>query len=80
MAITEHGGRSASMPREYILRITDPVSSNPFSGIDRMHEGGRRHPRTAEKDSQYFKLWQLLDNAEYQGESLDVLDLAIERY
>lgn len=65
MAITENGGRAASAPREYMLRITDPVASSPFSGIDRMHEGQRKHPRTVEKDSQDFKLWQLLENAEY---------------
>lgn len=65
-------GNDETMPREYMLRVTEPVgpSQAPFGGgaIDRMHEGRRRHPRTVEKNSEKYKLWQLFDNTEYQGE------------
>jgi hypothetical protein len=66
-------GNDESMPREYMLRVTEPAE--PAGGgqfgpgaIDRMHEGRRRHPRTVEKSSEKYKLWRLFDNAEYQGE------------
>jgi hypothetical protein len=38
-----------------------------FSGIDRNHEGQRRHPGTVEKKSGDWCLWQLLEKPEYQG-------------
>ncbi|KAK4038403.1 plasmid p 4b orf-3 family protein [Parachaetomium inaequale] len=37
---TDSGGMNpVSASREYLLRVTDPVPQNRFSGIDRMHEG-----------------------------------------
>ncbi|KAK4165552.1 hypothetical protein QBC43DRAFT_208158 [Cladorrhinum sp. PSN259] len=66
----------ADSSREYLLRVTDPVrafgqapqGSAATYGIDQMHEGQRRHPRTVEKDSQDTKLWQVLDGDKYRGE------------
>jgi hypothetical protein len=58
-----------TMPREYLLRVSDPIKDDdPGAGADRMHEGRRRHPRTVEKSSVKWPLWRLFDNAEYQGE------------
>ncbi|KAG7286825.1 hypothetical protein NEMBOFW57_009142 [Staphylotrichum longicolle] len=59
-------GDDADMPREYELRLTDPAEGE-HAGIDRMHEGRRRHPRTLEKNSGKWALWKLFDKAEYQG-------------
>ncbi|KAK3332742.1 hypothetical protein B0T19DRAFT_473560 [Cercophora scortea] len=66
MAVDQPGGRPASSPREYLIRVVDPVQSQ-FSGIDRMHEGSRKHPNTVEKPSEKFLLHQLLDDPKYQG-------------
>ncbi|KAK4245957.1 plasmid p 4b orf-3 family protein [Corynascus novoguineensis] len=60
----------ADRPREYLLRVVDPVPRSPFSGIDRMHEGSRQHPGTVEKKSNEWCLWQLLDDRQYQGKQL----------
>jgi hypothetical protein len=61
------GMHPASGPREYLLRVTDPVPQSRFSGIDRAHEGQRRHPSTVEKKSDKWSLWQLLEKEQYQG-------------
>ncbi|KAK3375624.1 hypothetical protein B0T24DRAFT_571961 [Lasiosphaeria ovina] len=61
------------MSREFLLRVVDPVGfdqSNGFSGVDRVHEGRRRHPRTIEKPSEDFKLWQLFDDPKYQNHEI----------
>jgi hypothetical protein len=59
-------GNDESMPREYMLRVVGPTQGEG-AGIDRMHEGRRRHPRTVEKNSAKWPLWKVFDNAEYQG-------------
>lgn len=61
---------SASSPREYDFRITDPAEQTMFSGIDRMHEGKRQHPHTAEKRADKYKLYQLLDDPKHRGKVL----------
>lgn len=68
----QNGGQSnpASAPREYLIRIVDPVPQSVRSGIDRMHEGGRRHPRTVEKKAEDWRLWQLLEHKDYKGEQV----------
>ncbi|PHH91991.1 hypothetical protein CDD83_9438 [Cordyceps sp. RAO-2017] len=63
-------GLSASAPREYMFRVVDPVEQTVFSGIDRMHEGIRCHPRTAEKKADSYKLWQLFDDEQYQDHQI----------
>ncbi|KAK7734249.1 hypothetical protein SLS53_007897 [Cytospora paraplurivora] len=64
------GNNPASTAPEYLFRITDPVPRTQFSGIDRMHEGGRRHPQTQEKKADEYKLYQLLDNAKWEGKKI----------
>ncbi|KAI0473506.1 MM3350-like domain-containing protein [Xylariaceae sp. FL0804] len=72
MMLHSGGGRdNPARPQEYLFRVVDPASGtdfNPFSGggIDRVHEGRRSHPHTPEKKADRYKLWQLLDNAEYK--------------
>lgn len=61
---------SASSPREYDLRITDPAKQTMFSGIDRMHEGRRQHPNTVEKKADKYKLYQLMDDPKHSGKKL----------
>jgi hypothetical protein len=62
-------GNDASLLRGCVLRVIDnPVVDQMGGGIDRMHEGRRRHPRTVEKGGLKTSLWQVLDKAEYQGE------------
>jgi hypothetical protein len=69
MAVDQNGGQNdASAPREYLFRVVDPVERTIFSGIDRMHEGSRRHPNTPEKMADKYKLFQLFDDQKYQGE------------
>jgi Plasmid pRiA4b ORF-3-like protein/MYND finger len=63
-----NGGVDASAPREYLLRITDPVERTMFSGVDRMHERHREHPNTIEKKADKFRLYQLFDDPTYRGE------------
>ncbi|KAK3291459.1 MM3350-like domain-containing protein [Chaetomium fimeti] len=70
MAVDGRGERPASAPREYLLRVVDPVQGDRFSGIDRAHEPQRRHPHTVEKKSDDWCLWQLLEKREYQGKEL----------
>lgn len=60
---------SPSDPREYIFRVVDPVEHTMFSGIDRAHEPTRRHPNTLEKKADKYKLFQLLDDAQFQSMS-----------
>ncbi|KAL3960308.1 hypothetical protein ACCO45_005425 [Purpureocillium lilacinum] len=60
----------ASTPREYVLRVVDPVEQTMFSGIDRMHEGMRRHPNTTEKKADKFKLFEMFDDARFQGHKM----------
>jgi hypothetical protein len=68
MALEQNGGRNAaSVPREYLFRVVDPVEMTAFSGIDRMHERRRRHVNTPEKKADKYKLFQLLDDPQYQG-------------
>lgn len=57
----------ASVAREYLFRVVDPVEQTMFSGIDRMHEGMRRHPNTPEKKADKYKLFQLFDDARFRG-------------
>ncbi|KAM4067326.1 plasmid pRiA4b ORF-3-like protein [Hirsutella rhossiliensis] len=57
----------ASEPREYLFRIVDPVEQTMFSGIDRMHESTRRHANTPEKKADKYRLFQLLDDAQFQN-------------
>jgi len=64
---TGRGLPPASMPREYVLRVVDPVEQTMFSGIDRMHEGMRRHPNTTEKKADKFKLFEMFDDAQFRG-------------
>ncbi|KAK4096805.1 hypothetical protein N658DRAFT_527479 [Parathielavia hyrcaniae] len=59
-------GNDESMPREYILRVVDPVSEQGMA-VNEVHEPRRRHPRTVEKSSAKWDLWKLFDNPEYQG-------------
>lgn len=61
---------TAASPREFDLRITDPAEQTMFSGIDRMHEGRRKHPHTAEKLADKLKLHQVLDDARHRGKRL----------
>lgn len=56
-------------PREYLLRLTNPVQGS----IDQMHERQRRHPRMVKKDSSKTKLWQVFDDARWQGEGKNLL-------
>lgn len=64
------GANPASEPPEYLIRILDPVDQTVTSGIDRMHEGQRRHPHTKEKDAVEYELYQLLDNVKWQGKKI----------
>lgn len=59
------GNDDEGMSREYMLRLVDPVDGLA-GGIDRMHEGRKRNPRTVEKKAEKWPLWKLFDNAEYQ--------------
>ena len=66
-------GNDENMPREYMLRVTEPAE--PAGGgqfrpgaIDQMHEGRPQHPRTVGTSSEKYKLWQLFDNTEDQGQ------------
>lgn len=73
-SLQRNGGQNpASEPPEYLFRLTDPspqIRTPGAPGIDRMHEGQRRHPRTLEKSSSAYKLHQLLDNAKWQGKQI----------
>ncbi|KAK7741905.1 hypothetical protein SLS62_010882 [Diatrype stigma] len=60
-------GADPSAPQEYLFRVVDPVEQTMFSGVDRVHEGGRRHPNTPEKKADNYKLYQLFDDPKYQG-------------
>lgn len=51
MSMPGADGRDPLAKREYLLRVVDSVPQSGFSGIDRMHEGQRRHPGTVEKNS-----------------------------
>lgn len=55
-------------PREYELRVVDPVEQTMFSGIDRMHEGQRKHPRTVEKRADKYALYQFFEDGRWKGE------------
>ncbi|KAK4442279.1 plasmid p 4b orf-3 family protein [Podospora aff. communis PSN243] len=71
MRLDQNGGMpAASDPREYLLRVVDPVQTQGFGAVDRMPEGPRRHPGTVEKKSDKWKLWQLFDDAKYQGHKM----------
>ncbi|KAI0456668.1 MM3350-like domain-containing protein [Xylaria acuta] len=63
-------GTDPNAPRQYLFRVFDPVKGSMFSGIDRMHEGPRKHPNTPEKSAKKYKLYQLLDDAKWQGQKL----------
>lgn len=55
------------MPREYLLCVVDPVGLEGVGGgIDRMHEGRRRHPQTVEKRADDWVLSKLFEKREYQ--------------
>lgn len=60
-------GPDPNDPQEYLARVVDPVEQTMFSGVDRMHEGARRHLNTVEKKADKYKLYQLLDDPKYQG-------------
>lgn len=60
-------GTDPSDPQEYLFRVVDPVEQTMFSGVDKMHEGGRRHPNTHERKADSYRLYQLFDNPKYQG-------------
>jgi hypothetical protein len=71
-------GFHVSNSREVLLQIMqDPQrpeeweeqmrKDNRVGYIDRMHEGYRRHPRTAEKHEHKYKVFQLLEDAAYRG-------------
>lgn len=59
-------GNDETMSREYMLRVVNPLDGD-LAGIDQMHEGRRRHPRTVEKMANKWELWRLFEKAEYQG-------------
>ncbi|KAI2783463.1 plasmid pRiA4b ORF-3-like protein-domain-containing protein [Daldinia loculata] len=59
-----------SAPQEYLFRVVDPVEQTAFSGIDRMHEGTRRHPNTTEKKADSYKLRHLFDDPKYSGRKM----------
>ncbi len=56
----------SSASREYLLRVVDPLQATTFSGIDRMHEGTRRHPNTLEVTADKCKLFKLFDDPKYR--------------
>ncbi|RYP42093.1 hypothetical protein DL767_000458 [Monosporascus sp. MG133] len=51
MRIDAADGRNAdtASPQQHLFRVVDPVEQTAFSGIDRAHEGPRRHLLTPEK-------------------------------
>ncbi|KAJ6445898.1 major facilitator superfamily transporter [Purpureocillium lavendulum] len=55
----------AAASREYLFRVVDPAEQTMFSGIDRMHEGSRRHPSTPEKTAEKCLLFELFDNPKF---------------
>lgn len=61
---------SASSPREYDFRLTDPATYPMFSAVDRMHERHRQHPNTVEKKSDKYKLHRLLDDPKHRAKTL----------
>lgn len=61
---------SPSAPRPYDLRITDPCEQTMFSGLDRMHEGPRKHPHTPEKKADNFALHKLFDDPTHRGKTV----------
>lgn len=67
--MSSQNGQPANSAREFVLRITDPAPYEPMMGmgIDRMHEGRRKHPRTPEKKANVVRLHQVLDDANYKG-------------
>ncbi|KAI1260344.1 MM3350-like domain-containing protein [Xylariaceae sp. FL1019] len=59
-----------SSPQEYLFRVTDPTQYSQSYGIDRMHEGSRKHPNAPEKKANAYKLHQLFDDAKYSGKQI----------
>ncbi|KAI2616514.1 MM3350-like domain-containing protein [Hypoxylon sp. NC1633] len=59
-----------SRQQEYFFRVTDPTKQTPYSGIDRVHEDLRRHPRCVERLADKYRLYQLFDNPKYQGQQM----------
>ncbi|KAF5120876.1 hypothetical protein E5D57_013212 [Metarhizium anisopliae] len=57
----------ASASREFLFRVVDPAKHTAFSGVDRMHEGIRRHPNTPEVKADNYKLFQLFDDTQFQN-------------
>lgn len=71
MQVDRNGGMQlASAPRQSLFRVTDVDNYSPFSGVDRMHEGRRRHPNTPEKKADKYHLHQLLDDPKWQGKKM----------
>ncbi|KAM7206105.1 plasmid p 4b orf-3 family protein [Naviculisporaceae sp. PSN 640] len=70
MSMPGNEGRDPLAPREYLLRVVDAAPDSPFSGIDRMHEGKRRHPETVEKDSSQYLLYKFFEDKKYQGKQM----------
>lgn len=58
MSMPGSGGRDSLAKREYLLRVIDTLEQTSFSGIDKMHEGSRRHPETVEKRSMDYLLYK----------------------
>ncbi|RYP51004.1 hypothetical protein DL768_003588 [Monosporascus sp. mg162] len=72
MRIDVAGGRDAdpadtASPWQHFFRVVDPVEQTVFSGIDRAHEGPRRHPLTPEKKPDRYKPYQPFEDPKYQG-------------
>ncbi|KAI0152996.1 MM3350-like domain-containing protein [Xylariaceae sp. FL1272] len=59
-----------SSPQEYFFRVVDPTPYSQYYGIDRMHEGSRKHPNQPEKKANAYKLYQLFDNEKYSGNQI----------
>ncbi|KAI1325396.1 MM3350-like domain-containing protein [Xylariaceae sp. FL0255] len=59
-----------SSPQGYLFRIIDPVEQTAFSGIDRMHEGIRTHPKTLQKKASSYKLYQLFEDTKYRDKDI----------
>jgi Plasmid pRiA4b ORF-3-like protein/MYND finger len=76
MRLTETYNRSQqsqSAPRQNLLRIIAKSQDQMggFGAVDSMHSGMRSHPRTPEKVSDKLKLYEVLEHADYRGNSLE---------
>jgi hypothetical protein len=67
------GQQSHTAPRQNLLRIIAKSQNRMggFGAVDSMHSGARSHPRTSEKASDKVKLHEVLEHAEYRGNSLE---------